>query len=96
MIDASDRAAIFAAPLDTMTRISVACRTIEAEMRERLPGSFRAIYQPRGDSFVVRWDLEDGRCAEFDIERQRLQTASAPFGFLSVHLRHRVSLQEVR
>ena len=87
---------VFATPLATMNRISRACHRIESEMGERLPGAFRATYQPRGDSFLVRWELGDGRKAEIDVYRQQIETGSAPFGYLSVFLRHRVSLQEVR
>jgi len=65
-------------------------------MSVRLQGRFRAIYQPKDDSFVIHWDIGDGRAASIDIERQRLETGASPFARLAVHLKHRVSLQGVR
>lgn len=104
MITLAERGSIFAAPLNSQSRISRACRTIEAEMSSRLDGRFLAIYQPTADLFVVHWQpdgeagqpLDIARCVSEDIDRQRLQTSAAPFGHLSVFLRHKRSLQEVR
>lgn len=104
MITFAERSAIFAAPLDSQSRISLARRTIESEMSSRLPGRFLASYQPRADLFVVHWQpdgepcepIDIARSVSEDIDRQRLETTASPFGYLSVFLRHKRSLQEVR